>query len=429
MERSITTARWHTRAPLRRLSKPKMNHARLSLILLGTLSALCPRPVSAYEVSGDLKLFHMMSGAPRGLETLGGTSAGATTSRLVLKERYRGWRFESHGLLSALQQGRSGSVFSLSPNLNQAGEALPLSDQVIDDGEASAILRADRLLISYEGSQTRVTLGRQAISFGQGRVFTPLDRVSPFSPASVDREYKPGVDALRIDGYWGVAGEWTLIGAQRDGFALEQSVFGAKLRDDFGGWDLALLGLWLGGDRVAGLSVAGTLSELSIYSDFSYTWRAQRGALAEADAARGETDPFIRAVIGGDWSWSAAGGGQVNVEFAWLGDGAATAEAYLNSALDPRALRGERWLLAQRYLSLSARQSLTPLVSGALSVIANLQDPSALIGPALSWSISDESSANLGGYLGFGEGVEGFAPRSEFGALSWLTFVMVSAYY
>lgn len=396
----------------------------LSALILST-----PSLSIAYDITGDLKLFHMMSGAPRGLETLGGTSSGALTSRLVFKHSSGGLKYEAHGLLNALQQESSGTVFSLSPNLKQAGEALPLSYTAIEDGEAIALFRADRLLLSYEWSQYRLTLGRQAISFGQGRVFTPLDRVSPFSPASVDREYKPGVDALRLDGYWGIAGEWTVIGAQRGDFELDQSVFGAKIRDAFGDWDLALFGLWVGGDQVVGLSTAGPIGELSLYSDFSYTWRAQSGALAKADLARGETVPFIRAVLGGDWSWATHGGGRLNLEFAFLGDGLSASQSYLSAASDPRLLRGERWLLGQRYLALSAMQSLTPLVSGSLAIITNLQDPSTLIGPALAWSISDEVSAQLGGYLGAGKGLRNLAPQSELGVLSWLTFVMMSAHY
>lgn len=409
---------------MNRFLQPLFTILCMSMLILSTCSTS-----SAYDINGDLKLFHMMNGAPRGLESIGGTSSGALTSRLIFKDSWGNIKLETHGLLNVLQQKNGSSLFSLSPNLQQVGEFLPLSYLAIDDGDAIAILRADRFLLTYEWSQFRLTMGRQAISFGQGRVFTPLDRVSPFSPASVDREYKPGVDAIRFDGYWGIAGEWTFIAAQRGDFELEQSVLGAKVRDTFGNWDLAFFALWVGGDQVLGLSVTGALSELSLYSDFSYTWRPPSGMLAKADELRGETAPFIRAVVGGDWSWSAGDGGRLNLELAFLGDGVSSSQNYLSATLDPRLKRGERWLLGQQYLALSAIQSLSPLISSSLSIISNLQDPSALIGPAISWSVSDEVNANIGGYLGVGEGVKDLVPQSELGALTWLTFVMMSAHY
>ena len=395
----------------------------------------------AFTLNGDLKLFHVMSGAPRGLESIGGSSSGALTSRLKIKERWGRLSCEGHAFLSALGAGNSNAgPFSLSPNVTQVGEALPLSQTVVDDGGAFAHIRADRLAITYEIGAFRLKLGRQALSFGQGRVFTPLDRVSPFSPAAVDREYKPGVDAARLDGFWGVAGEWTLVAAQRGKWSLDHTVVGARVKDSVKGWDLGVLGLWVGGDRVVGLSLAGTVGEVSIYGDAAFTWRARSGALALADQVRRVDDTFTRATLGGSWSWAAAGGGSVTFETAWLGDGASDPDAYLVSATDPRVTQGERWLLGQAYTSLVLTQALSPLVNASLSVITNLVDPSALVGPTLSWSVSDEVSVNLGGYAGAGLGLMPDSTsgttsvptpdlQSEFGALQWVTFAMMSAYY
>ena len=230
----------------------------------------------------------------------------------------------------------------------------------------------------------------------------------------------------------------TLVAAQRGAWSLDESVFVARAKDSFKGWDLGLSGLWVGGDRVIGLSVAGTISEVSVYGDFTYTWRAQSGELAQADAQRltlAERDPFIRATLGGAWRWMAGGGGSLNIEAAWLGDGASAPSEYLVSASDPRVMSGERWLLGQAYGSVGVTQALDPLLNASLTVISNLHDPSALLGPGLSWSVSDEVSALLGGYVGLGAGLStgGSSPiptlQSELGALRWLAFAMLSAYY
>jgi hypothetical protein len=396
---------------------------------------------SAFNLNGDLKLFHVMNGAPRGLASMGGDSSGALTSRLKLKERWGRWSVEGHAFVSALGASNSNAgPLSLSPNVANVGEALPLSHTLIDDGGARALLRADRLSVTYEVGPLKLKVGRQALSFGQGRVFTPLDRVSPFSPAAVDREYKPGVDAVRLDGFWGVAGEWTLLAAQRGEWTLDHSVFGAQVKDSFKGWDVGLLGLWVSGDRVVGLSLAGAIGEVSVYGDGSWTWRATSGTLARADELRGVDSTFVRATFGGSWSWVAGGGGSLTLESSWLSDGASDPDEYLISATDPRVAQGERWLLGQAYTSLAVTQALTPLINASLSVIGNLLDPSALIGPSLTWSVSDEVNVSLGGYAGAGLGITSntasanMSPvipkiQSEFGSLQWVSFAMMSAYY
>ena len=399
---------------------------RLSLIV----SLFCSVSAFAIEPSGDLKLFHLMSGAPRGAEDMGGQSSGALTARLKLKERWGAWEGEGHVAMNALGGGAQGSLLSLSPNLNSAEEPLPLRWQVIDEGGASALVRVDRLTLSYELGSVRLKLGRQALSFGQGRAFTPLDRVSPFSPASVDREYKPGVDAVRVDGYWGVAGEWTMVAAVRTGWGLYDTVLGARAQDSFGGWDIGLVGLWVGGDLVAGLSLGGALGDLSAFGDLTWTRRARSGPLAEADEARGTQADFLRGSVGVEGSWAVSGGGGLSLELAWLGDGSSEPNELMSARLDPRVMSGERWLLGRAYGALSLNQSLTPLIRATLTVISNLEDRSALLGPGLSWSISDEVSANLGSYFGVGEGLDPqWSPQSELGALRWLTFAMMSAYF
>src|SRR5690606_33009553 len=85
--------------------------------------------------------------------------------------------------------------------------------------EDAAVLRGrtDRLWVRGTFGRTDVTVGRQPVSFGTGVLFTPLDLVAPFHPATIDQEYKPGVDAARVDTYLGVAGALTAVAAWAGG--------------------------------------------------------------------------------------------------------------------------------------------------------------------------------------------------------------------
>jgi hypothetical protein len=68
---------------------------------------------------------------------------------------------------------------------------------VLDDSNKNALLhRLDRFWVGYAGEKTVVRFGRQALSWGNGLLYAPMDLVNPFDPATIDTEYKTGDDML-----------------------------------------------------------------------------------------------------------------------------------------------------------------------------------------------------------------------------------------
>ena len=63
---------------------------------------------------------------------------------------------------------------------------------------ATAIWRtvSTGLGFAHTTPHTVVRLGRQALSWGHGQVFQPLDLFNPFSPDAKDKSYKPGADMV-----------------------------------------------------------------------------------------------------------------------------------------------------------------------------------------------------------------------------------------
>lgn len=56
----------------------------------------------------------------------------------------------------------------------------------------------DRLSLRFSLPAADIVIGRQAISWGVGRIWTPADLFVAFSPVEIDREFKPGVDAVSV---------------------------------------------------------------------------------------------------------------------------------------------------------------------------------------------------------------------------------------
>ena len=92
------------------------------------------------------------------------------TARLKAKGKLSGFKWEIHPLFSSIPQSTGGIALNANPTL--FAQALPLSVNLIETSDHLAQLRADRFLISRELDFFKITLGRQAITLGQGRAFT-----------------------------------------------------------------------------------------------------------------------------------------------------------------------------------------------------------------------------------------------------------------
>jgi len=71
-----------------------------------------------------------------------------------------------------------------------------LTNTFEDENKRAVIGRLDRLSVGYTITNISLRFGRQAISWGNGLIYTPMDIVNPFDPAQIDTEYKSGDDML-----------------------------------------------------------------------------------------------------------------------------------------------------------------------------------------------------------------------------------------
>jgi hypothetical protein len=271
-----------------------------------------------------------------------------------------------------------------------------------DLGENLALQhRFDRLMVSAKVGRVDLTFGRQPISFGSGLVFNPLDLVNPFGPATIDSEYKPGVDAVRVDAYVGATGKVTVAGAyagakplvgpdrRAEGPILDDLVLAATGQGTVGVTDLTGFAGVVHGDPVVGVSVVSAVGAVGLHGDATLT--------VPGDGV----NPFVRAVAGADFRPTTTTTllGEAYVQSS----GATSPDRYLDALDDPRFLRGEIWQLGQLYAAVTVAQEITPIIGGNLSVIANLRDPSALVALGGSWSVDENATVALGAYLGAGQ--------------------------
>ncbi|MDT8273060.1 MAG: hypothetical protein RRA35_07680, partial [Desulfomonilia bacterium] len=104
-----------------------------------------------------------------------------------------------------------------------------------EDSDFSVTMNADRMNVQVSFPSVDMTLGRQAINFSQAYFWNPLDVFLPFAPESFDRDYKPGVDALRADIFLGSFSSLSLVGSTGRRLSVQISDGGSHVTaQDFG---------------------------------------------------------------------------------------------------------------------------------------------------------------------------------------------------
>jgi len=245
-----------------------------------------------------------------------------------------------------------------------------------DEGRSAFVQRLDRLSAGYTGEKVVVRFGRQALTWGNGMIYTPMDILNPFDPAAVDKQYKLGDDMLYSqllrdngDDLQGVVVFRRNTGTgDVDG---DSSSFALKYHALMGRGELDLLvARHFGEALVAG---GGSLSV--------------GGAVWRGDAVFTLTDEKTRltAVTSVSYSWVWGGKNMSGVaEYFFNGfgqpDGEYDPESLAgNPELLQRLARGELFTLGRHYVVGSTLMELHPLFHLTPNVFVNLSDGSALV--------------------------------------------------
>jgi hypothetical protein len=259
--------------------------------------------------------------------------------------------------------------------------------KVMHDQDKSALLhRLDRLWAGYASEKTVIRFGRQAISWGNGLFYAPMDLVNPFDPAAIDTEYKAGDDMLYLQFLQDSGNDLQAAVVVRrnplDGeVESEQGTAAMKYHGLAGASEYDLLVAEHYDDLVLGLGGTRSLGGAVL-----------RGDLVVTDAG---SDTFVQAVANWSYSWTWRDRNMSGAfEYYFNGFGQADgrydpASLAGNPDLLSRLARGESFTLGRHYLAGSVLVEMSPLWTITPTVLANVADPSALVQIVTSFSLSD----------------------------------------
>jgi hypothetical protein len=252
---------------------------------------------------------------------------------------------------------------------------MDLTHVISEDSDSVVEHRLDRLYVDITSAMAVARIGRQAVSWGNGLIYTPMDFFNPFDPAAVDKEYKTGDDMLYgqylrqsgddLQAVWvfrrDINGEVTSdvdsIAAKYHGFTGEHE-YDLLLAEHFDDYVFGIGGISnVGGAVWRGdftLTDTETDEVFSLVTSLSYSW------IGWGRNISGVLEYFYNGfgIAGGDYSPAALAN---------------------NPDLVERIIRGELFTLGRNYVAASAMIEITPLWLLTPNAFINASDGSMLV--------------------------------------------------
>jgi hypothetical protein len=349
-----------------------------------------------------------------------GSGEGRLKNRLILPEKgylethyevvaMAGDTWEKQQELNKLFPGFSeNQILALTP-VDDDRRFMDLTWTVSEGDDYVVYQRLDRLHVTALPNWGVVRVGRQAVTWGNGLIFNPLDLINPFPPADIERDYKVGDDLVAVDVRMPRSGSVQFLAAPRRNPATsdvewEQSSLGGKLHVARGTTELDVMAVHNYDDEVIGLGSRGYVGDAA--------WRVD-GTCTFVDSETGLDDYFsLVANIDTSWVWWGKNWyGFVEAFYNGLGEDD-YADVFSDPEIQERFDRGYLFTLGRYYLSGHLSVELHPLFRVSLTTINNVEDPSGTVITWATWDVMQDVEVEFGCRLFWG------GPETEYGGFT-----------
>jgi len=292
----------------------------------------------------------------------------------------------------------------------------PLEDEIVEtDGSLAYHHELDRALVSFPLGEVDVTLGRQAVGWGRGVLFSAVDIFAPFTPLESDREWRRGIDAVRVTAP--VTDAVSVEGIAAAGESIDESAFAARAFGYVGGLDAELVAGRRFEDLFGGVSASFHVLDAELHGE-SAVFRTSEPVGEEG--IFGVDDVVLKAVAGGSYSFDVGDGLYLLGEYHYSGFGVAETDELsywlLADAFVSRVLRGDTQILGRHAAALRATYGLGTTLSWSLLAVSNPSDGSGVVAPGFTWTAGDRVTLSGTLYLPYGATSDAGRIQSEYGS-------------
>ena len=337
-----------------------------------------------------------------------------------------------------------GAALGGMPVASDRYRAFDLSGNTINWNNITGGCSLDRLNAKFRLPHADITIGRQAITFGKAYFWNPLDIFLPFNAQQIERDYKAGVDAVRVDIPLGNFSGINIVGALGreigyDGAYINgnksfdadwyASSLLARYFTTLKGWDYAIQGGKVYGGYQLGGGFVGEVNKYQLRGEAAYLSAKDSPELPAPFTGSGDLikDNLV-AVIGGGRLFP----NTLDIEVEYLYNGAADPHNPDISLI--RLLNGATLHLGRHIAGATATYQFTPLLTGQFVCIHSFSDSSTQIRPVVTYSAGENIDFQLGAIFNFGAHPNvdlhnSTFLNSEFGSLPGFYFIEYKAWF
>lgn len=288
----------------------------------------------------------------------------------------------------------------LSPSIDDDWRLFDLTQVLTEKDRYLVYHRLDRLNLTYMPDWGTLRLGRQALTWGNGLIFNPMDLFNPFAPTAVQRDYKIGEDMAYAQLPLGMAETQLLYLPRRDpetgDLEEEASSYAVKVHAPAGPVEMDVMAARHYGDSIGSLGASGYVGDAAWRIDTVYTHVAEES----------DRNDFFQIVANMDYAWMWRGRNVYGLlEFYYNGLGLTENYETLltDKPLRERLARGEWFTIGRYYLAGQVQIELHPLVHLYTTAIVNLSDPSGVLQPQVMWDVVSDWQIIIGGQWNGGD--------------------------
>lgn len=263
-------------------------------------------------------------------------------------------------------------------------QAIDLTWNVINEKEFLLNHYIDRFYLRQNFNWGNITLGRQRISWGSGRIWNPTDLFNPINPANFAKIEKDGADAVSLTWNAGNFTDINLVFNARE--KINKSNSGMRFRTNYNEFDLSTVIGRFDEHYIIGLDFAGNLLTAGVRGEGIYS----------VDKDNSENN-FIKYILGIDYQFTTEI--YALLEYHFNGEG----KTNKNNYEFMRLVTGEILNLNRNYLYAGITYQFNPLLMLMISNVTNLNDKSGYIGVTGNYSVTENFYLNLGIQTTYGQ--------------------------
>jgi len=314
------------------------------------------------------------------------------STRLMTEYQKDNFNFDFHYDFKAqyLSSNTSNSTLDI-----ESRQLIDLQANIIEKEKIIYANRIDRLIISYTKEKYVLRAGRQAVSWGNGFLFNPLDLLNPYSQTAIDREYKAGDDMLYGQYLADNGDDIQLVFVPRRNkitgdLSDKESSLLFKYKSINYPVNIDVLAARHYNDNIIAMGLLKDIKDSIVRFDMSVT-HLQDDSIA------------LMVVSNIDYSWTMFGKNTYGyLEYMYNSMGINDYQEIFNSNVLSRIERGEMFTIGRHYFSVGLTLETTPLTSLNTNLVLNLTDQSVLVPISFSYNWKQNINLLFGATLSLG---------------------------